>query len=114
MIKRRKRLPQRLTLIRSLLDEPEKAEEALNHFAGFLRGSVDMLEETVCISASRERFSKSGRSNPYEIQLIRDTAKKGEAALFIVIATLFQNTLDDAILGAVEGAICVRSHNDSY
>ena len=43
-----------LTLIRSLLDEPEKAEEALNHFAGFLRGSVDMLEETVCISASRE------------------------------------------------------------
>ena len=36
-----------LTLIRSLLDEPEKAEEALNHFAGFLRGSVDMLEETV-------------------------------------------------------------------
>jgi len=43
-----------LTLIRSLLDEPEKAEEALNHFAGFLRGSVDMLEETVCISANRE------------------------------------------------------------
>lgn len=43
-----------LTLIRSLLNEPEKAEEALNHFAGFLRGSVDMLEETVCISASRE------------------------------------------------------------
>ncbi|MBR7172832.1 MAG: histidine kinase [Clostridia bacterium] len=43
-----------LTLIRSLLDEPEKAEEALNHFARFLRGSVDMLEETVCISASRE------------------------------------------------------------
>lgn len=43
-----------LTLIRSLLDEPEKAEEALNHFAGFLRGSMDMLEETVCISASRE------------------------------------------------------------
>ena len=43
-----------LTLIRSLLDESEKAEEALNHFAGFLRGSVDMLEETVCISASRE------------------------------------------------------------
>jgi len=51
-----------------------------------------------------EQYEKSGRSNPYEIQLIRDTAKKGEAALFIVIATLFQNTLDDAILGAVEGA----------
>jgi len=51
-----------------------------------------------------EQYEKSGRSNPNEIQLIRDTAKKGEAALFIVIATLFQNTLDDAILGAVEGA----------
>ncbi len=43
-----------LTAIRSYLDEPEKAEEVLDHFAGFLRGSIDMLEETGCIRAARE------------------------------------------------------------
>ena len=43
-----------LAVIRSCVDEPQKAEEALNHFAGFLRGSVDMLEETACIPADRE------------------------------------------------------------
>ena len=43
-----------LAVIRSCIDEPPKAEEALNHFAGFLRGSVDMLEETECIRADRE------------------------------------------------------------
>ena len=43
-----------LTAIRSYLDEPEKAEEVLNHFAGFLRGSMDVLSETECIRADRE------------------------------------------------------------
>ncbi|MBR0133104.1 MAG: histidine kinase [Lachnospiraceae bacterium] len=43
-----------LTAIRSYLDEPEKAEEVLNHFAGFLRGSIDMLSEKDCIRADRE------------------------------------------------------------
>ena len=43
-----------LVAIRSYLDEPDKAEEVLDHFAGFLRGSIDVLEETDCIRASRE------------------------------------------------------------
>lgn len=43
-----------LTAIRSYLDEPDKAEEVLNHFADFLRGSIDVLEETGCIRADRE------------------------------------------------------------
>lgn len=43
-----------LTAIRSCLDEPEKAEEALNHFTGFLRSSIDVLEETECITAAEE------------------------------------------------------------
>lgn len=43
-----------LVAVRSYLDEPEKAEEVLDHFAGFLRGSIDVLEETGCIRASRE------------------------------------------------------------
>lgn len=51
-----------------------------------------------------EQYEKLGRKNPFEVQLIRDTAKKGEAALYIVIATIFQGALDTAILGAAQGA----------
>ena len=43
-----------LSVIRSFMDEPQKAEDALNHFALFLRGSVDLLEESKCIPAERE------------------------------------------------------------
>lgn len=43
-----------LNVICSYIDEPQKVEEALNHFAGFLRGSAAILEETHCISADRE------------------------------------------------------------
>ena len=51
-----------------------------------------------------EQYEKLGRKNPFEVQLIRDTAKKGEAALYIVIATIFQGALDTVILGAAQGA----------
>ncbi|MCR5451502.1 MAG: histidine kinase [Lachnospiraceae bacterium] len=43
-----------LAAIRSKMDEPPKAEESLNHFTSFLRGSVDILEEPGCINAERE------------------------------------------------------------
>ncbi len=43
-----------LTAIRSCLDEPDKAEKALNHFTGFLRSSIDVLKETECISIRKE------------------------------------------------------------
>ena len=43
-----------LTAIRTSLDDPKKAEDLLNHFAGFLRGSMDVLTETECIPAERE------------------------------------------------------------
>ena len=43
-----------LTAIRASLDDPKQAEELLNHFAGFLRGSMDVLTETDCIPAKRE------------------------------------------------------------
>lgn len=43
-----------LTVISSYLDEPDKAEEALEHFTGFLRGNIDQLDVTDCISAEKE------------------------------------------------------------
>ena len=43
-----------LTVISSYLDEPKKAEEALENFTGFLRGSIDLLNSTECIEAAKE------------------------------------------------------------
>lgn len=43
-----------LTTVISYLPPDSKAEEVLNHFTNFLRGSIDMLTETECIRAERE------------------------------------------------------------
>ena len=43
-----------LTAIRSYLPSGSKAREVLNHFTKFLRGSLDMLNETDCIDVGRE------------------------------------------------------------
>ena len=43
-----------LSAIRSTLPEESEARERLNHFSGFLRGSIDLLTTENCIRASRE------------------------------------------------------------
>lgn len=43
-----------LSTIRSYLPEGSEAWESLNHFAGFLRGSIDLLTAEGCIEAERE------------------------------------------------------------
>ena len=43
-----------LTVISAYLDEPEKAEEALENFTSFLRGSIDHLDTSECIEATKE------------------------------------------------------------
>ncbi len=43
-----------LSSIRSYVPRDSKAWESLNHFAGFLRGSIDLLSAEGCIRAERE------------------------------------------------------------
>jgi len=43
-----------LSAIRSTLPEDSEARERLNHFSGFLRGSIDLLTTENCVRASRE------------------------------------------------------------
>ena len=43
-----------LAAIRSYLPEKSEAREVLNHFSGFLRGSIDMLAESDTIPAEKE------------------------------------------------------------
>lgn len=48
-------------------------------------------------------YSESYR--PSEVNLIRRTADKGEAALYTVVATVFGDKLDDVLVGAANGAM---------
>lgn len=43
-----------LTAIRSLCDMDSEAYDAIEHFAGFLRGSMDVMNEKSCIPMTRE------------------------------------------------------------
>ena len=43
-----------LTAIRSQLPPDSEAVETLNHFTGFLRGTIDVMSETECIPAKQE------------------------------------------------------------
>ena len=43
-----------LTAIRSQLPPDSEAYETLNHFTGFLRGTIDVMSETECITAEQE------------------------------------------------------------
>ena len=40
-----------------------------------------------------------------EVDLIRRTADKGEAALYTVVATIFSDKLDEVLVGAANGAM---------
>ena len=48
-------------------------------------------------------YSESYR--PSEVDLIRRTADKGEAALYTVVATVFSDKLDEVLVGAANGAM---------
>ena len=48
-------------------------------------------------------YSESYR--PSEVDLIRRTADKGEAALYTVVATIFGEKLDEVLVGAANGAM---------
>ena len=48
-------------------------------------------------------YSESYR--PSEVDLIRRTSDKGEAALYTVVATVFGDKLDEVLVGAANGAM---------
>lgn len=48
-------------------------------------------------------YSESYRQS--EVDLIRRTADKGEAALYTIVATIFSDKLDEVIVGAANGAM---------
>lgn len=106
-----------LTAIRSYLDEPEKAEEVLDHFAGFLRGSIDFLEETGNIQADREfdavenylymERERFGEKLAVETD-IRDT---GFSLPPFTVQTLVENAVSHGIRmnPSGRGTVCIRS-----
>ena len=107
-----------LTVIRSFLDEPEKAEDALNHFAGFLRGSVDLLEETQCIRADREFNTVDHylymQKQRFEDQLtiVTDYQDRNFFLPAFSVQILVENAVDHGIRGTKDGTgtVFIRSY----
>ena len=107
-----------LTVIRSFLDEPEKAEDALNHFAGFLRGSVDLLEETQCIRADQEFDTVDHylymQKQRFEDQLtiVTDYQDRNFFLPAFSVQILVENAVDHGIRGTKDGTgtVFIRSY----
>ena len=92
-----------LNVIGAYLDEPEKAEEALENFTGFLRGSIDLLDSTECIPAEQEfktvehflYLEKERFGDKLEIKLeISDVAYEMPA---FTVQTLVENAISHGI-----------------
>lgn len=109
-----------LSVIRSFMDEPQKAEDALNHFAGFLRGSVDMLEEADCIRAEREFKTVDHylymQKMRFEDQLciVTDYRDTGFLLPSFSVQTLVENAIEHGIRGAKggSGTVWIRSYEE--
>lgn len=85
-----------LTSIRACLDEPDKARELINHFSCFLRGSIDVLEETDCIRTMRELetvdhylFTEKERFD-YDLTVVKDIRDDGFTIPAFAIQTLVE------------------------
>lgn len=107
-----------LSVIRSFMDEPQKAEAALNHFAGFLRGSVDMLEEAECVRAEWEFRTVDHylymQKMRFENQLciVTDYRDRGFFLPPFSLQTLVENAIEHGIRGTRDGSgtIWIRSY----
>lgn len=107
-----------LSVIRSFMDEPQKAEDALNHFALFLRGSVDMLEEAECVRAEWEFKTVEHylylQKMRFEDQLcvVTDYRDRGFFLPPFSLQTLVENAIEHGIRGTRDGSgtIWIRSY----
>ena len=98
-----------LNVIASYLDEPDKAEEAMENFTGFLRGSIDLLDSTECIRAEQEfktvehflYLEKERFGDKLQIALdIQDLDYKLPA---FSVQTLVENAISHGIRGREDG-----------
>ncbi|MBE7004041.1 MAG: hypothetical protein E7425_07120 [Ruminococcaceae bacterium] len=109
-----------LTAIRSYLDEPRKAEEVLDHFALFLRGSIDMLDCADCISVERELetvnnylYMEKERFGD-KLAVITDLADTGFLLPPFSVQVLVENAVRHGIRGAAggRGTLTIRTYRE--
>ncbi len=109
-----------LSAIRSLMDEPEKAEDTLNHFAGFLRGSMDVLENTDCIRADREFETVENylymekRRFEDQLSIVTDLRDKNFFLPAFSVQMLVENAVNHGIRGTKRGrgTVYIRSYEE--
>ena len=92
-----------LTVISSYLDEPDKAEEALEHFTGFLRGTMDLLDMDGCISIKRELGTVDnylylvGKRFGEKLTVVRDIRDSGFSLPPFTVQVLVENAVTHGI-----------------
>ena len=98
-----------LTTIRATLDEPKKARGLINHFSRFLRGSIDLLEETECIPAERELetvdhylFMEKERFGD-DLTVVKDIRDEGFMIPAFAIQTLAENAVNHGVRESKDG-----------
>ena len=98
-----------LTAIRATLDEPKKARELINHFSRFLRGSIDVLEETECIRVERELetvshylFMEKERFGD-DLTVVKDIRDEGFVIPAFAIQTLAENAVNHGVRESKDG-----------
>lgn len=107
-----------LTAIRSCLDEPKKARELINHFSRFLRGSIDVLEETECIRAEKELetvehylFMEKTRFGD-DLTVVKDIQDDGFLIPAFAVQTLTENAVNHGIRANKDGVgmVTIRTY----
>lgn len=107
-----------LTTIRALCKNSPEAVEAINAFAGFLRGSIDMLDEPNCIPVKKELDTVRHYLNMEQkrfgqaIQIQYDLQDEAFSIPPFTVQTMVENAIKHGIRkgNTREGTICVRSY----
>ena len=106
-----------LNVISSYLDDPDKAEEALENFTGFLRGSIDLLNSTECIRMEQELktvkhflYLEQERYGD-KLHIILDIQDRNYELPAFTIQTLVENAVSHGIRGREDGSgtLTIRS-----
>lgn len=109
-----------LTVIKAYLNEPDKAEEALDNFTGFLRGSIDMLSSTQCIEFQKELDTVNhylylaGERFGDKLTIILDTRDTDYKLPAFTIQALVENAISHGIRKnkGGRGTLTIKTYRD--
>ena len=109
-----------LSAIRSYIPEDSRARESLNHFSGFLRGSMDLLTAVDCIPAKREfdtvkeyLFMEQDRFGT-DLSVVMDIEDEDYLMPPFTVLTIVENAISHGIREKADGrgTVTIRSYTN--